>query len=263
MEAKDTPQSGHALQKLRLAENFFQLEGSQTPDELINSHEQWLAGELGKIGVDGRKRHLHSISYYNEIPHKDDSGTLEGIYQKAIATTENIATALIWKYLPNYASWRTPPTITIPSGMILIDHDRIENQIDANIRDWYSPMDNYKSPLAGYKPNEGEKGDIVMTVNEHFEGPKGHITVASYPWVTEGEWQYLPGGDMLSIKVFPRNITGWLPSYNQFDDKTRPSSDSDIETVYGLKFLQQLLLKIRNADISGKPNAVMKPFRAY
>jgi hypothetical protein len=263
MEITNTPQSDNALQKLNLAEKFFQLESSGSPDELLDRHEQWLKGELEKIGVDGRKRHLHSISYYNELPNKEDHPILSEIYNKAIATSENIATALIWKYLPNYASWKTPPTITIPSRMVLIDHDRIKSQIDENIRDWYSPMNNYKSPLAGYKPKEGEKGDIIMTVNEHFEGPRGHITTASYPWVTEGEWQYLQGGDMLSIKVFPRNLTGWLPSYNQFDDKTRPSSDSDIETVYGLKFLQQLLLKVREADISGKPNAVMKPFRAY
>ena len=257
-ETKADTQSANSIQKLKLAENFFQLESEGSPEKLIDQHEKWLSEKLGEIGVDGRKRHLHSISYYNEIPNKEDSPRLSEIYDKAIATSENIATALIWKYLPRYASWETPPVITIPSKMILIDHGDIKNQIDKNINKWHGHNDNYKSPLAGYKPKEGEEGGIIMTANEHFEGPKGRITTDLYPWVKEGEWQYQQAGDMLSIKVFPRNLTGWLPSYNQFDDKTRPSSDSDIETVYGLTFLQQLLLKLRDADISGKPNATMK-----
>jgi hypothetical protein len=263
METIETPQSNNALQKLRLAEKFFQLESGGSLDELIDKHEQWLKGELGKIGVDGRKKHLFSIHYDNDVPNKDDYPSLNEIYNKAITTSENIATALTWEYLPRYASWKTPPVVTIPSKMILIDHGDIKKQIDENINEWHGYNDNYKSPLAGYKPKDGEDGDIIMTVNEHFEGPRGHITIASCPWVTEGEWVYQKEGDTLSIEVFPRNITGWLPSYNQFDRRTRPSSDSDVETVYGLKFLQQLLLKIREADITGKPNAVMKTFRAY
>lgn len=255
--------SDNSLQKLRLAEKFFQLESDGSPEALLDKHEAWLDAELKKIGVDGRKREMHSISYDNAIPNKNDSQILDKIYDQAKATCFNISTALIWKFLPHYASWETPPTITFPARKLLIDHANIKAQIDRNIDTYHHFNDNYKSPLRGYKPKEGENGDIVLTTNEHFEGPRGHITVATHPNESEIEWEYLRGGDMVVIKVIPRMLAGWLPSYKWDRSKKQEFSEAYVGSIYGLKLLHQLLLKLREADTNDKPNARMDTFGAY
>lgn len=263
-ETRADIQSNNSIQKLKLAENFFQLESEGSPGKLIDEHEKWLSEKLEEIGVDGTKRHLHSIQYYNEIPNKSDSPILAKIYEQAQATSENIATGLIWLNLPQYASWKVPPTITIPAKKLLIDYENISNRIAQNANRWYDHNESYKSPLVGYSPPPNSTGNIVLTVNEHHEGPRGKITVADHPKQTEIDWNYLPDGNMIVIKPTPRTLTGWFPTYNRVQEGSQETGFGDVvDSVYGIRLLHELLIKLREADVQEKPNGIVKTFRAY